>query len=282
VKIGHCSMTKIAKAFSDNKDLIQGVELDKFFGEERWKNVVSRFKGLDIVSKQGIVIGSIILFRKLLRKALFNVARLKDSFTCDTMKVLHDRLYHKRIYVDIFSHLSLDVGLVSTFSDSVMRNVFFELGKDDTNAKLWQYIPLVFGVAFSNPFWRGCRYSMEYGALDNNGFAIADCVQNLISIFCDPQDHRKMKLQFLAIAGRSLLYMKKNARNDPIVNHLYLLLDYFVSLSKDLTLHDLQTVSIPYDVIRAQIVKIYGDASGMKTDDPLGIQDDDVKQEDPM
>ncbi|ETO15217.1 hypothetical protein RFI_22147 [Reticulomyxa filosa] len=257
VKIGHAAMVKIAKTLRDNKDLIQGVEMEKFFGEERWKNVVTRFKGLDIISKQGIVVGSVILFRKLLRKAL---------------------LYHKRIYVDSFSHLSLDVGIVSTFSDNVMRNVFYELGKDDSSTKLWQYIPLVFGIAFANPFWRGCRYSMEFGALDNNGFAIADCVQNLISIFCDPQEHRKMKLQFLGIAGRSLLYLKKS-RNDPIVNHLYLLLDYFVSLSKDLTLHDLQAVSIPYDVIRAQIVKIYGDASGMKTDDPLNTQEDDIKQE---
>jgi len=147
-------------------------------------------------------------------------------------------------------------GIVSTFSDNVMRNVFYELGKDDAASKLWQYIPLAFGLSFAHPFWRGCLYSMEYGALDNNGFAIADCVQNLISIFCEPQDHRAMKLQFLNIAGRSLLYMKK-ARNDPSINHLYLLLDYFVTLSKDLTLQDLQTTSIPYDVIRSQIVKIY-------------------------
>jgi len=196
------------------------------------------------------------------------------------MKTLHDRLYHKRIYVDAFSHLSLDVGIISTFSDNVMRNVFYELGKEDSTSKLWQYIPLVFGISFANPFWRGCRYSMEFGALDNNGFAIADCVQNLISIFCDPQEHRKIKLQFLSFAGRSLLYLKK-ARNDPIVNHLYLILDYFVSLSKDLTLHDLQTVSIPYDVIRAQIVKIYGDASGMNTDDPM-LEADEVKQDEPI
>jgi len=280
IKIGHTAMVKIVKVFRENKDLLQGVEVDKFLGEERWKNIVSRFKGLDIISTQGIVVGSVILFRKLLRKALSNVVRQRDPFTSSAMQTLHDRLYHKRIYVDSFSHLALDVGIVSTFSDNVMRNVFYELGKEDASTKLWQYIPLAFGLSFAHPFWRGCQYSMEFGALDNNGFAIADCVQNLISIFCDPQEHRTMKLNFLNIAGRSLLYMKKS-RNDPSINHLYLLLDYFISLSKDLTLQDLQTMSIPYDVIRSQIVKIYGDASGMRTDDPLGDAAEE-KQEEPM
>lgn len=53
----------------------------------------------------------------------------------------------------------------------------------------------------------------------------------------------------------------------------------FVNLSKDLTLHDLQTVSVPYDVIRAQIVKAYGDGSGRFSEGQLAVQDDEQKED---
>ncbi len=52
-----------------------------------------------------------------------------------------------------------------------------------------------------------------------------------------------------------------------------------MKLSRDLTEHDLQTVSIPYDILRAQMVKAYGDASGLFSEAQLALQGDDEKAE---
>lgn len=142
-------------------------------------------------------------------------------------------MYNKRIYNESFSHLALDVGIMSTFSDNVMRGVFYQLGSDDqsTKVKLWSYIPLVFGICFASDFWTKLSYNMQLGALSNNGFALADCVHSLISIFCDAQQsHRKMKLMFLGIAGRTMLYLKRtrntSAADRSSVNQLFLFLDH--------------------------------------------------------
>ena len=79
--------------------------------------------------------------------------------------------------------------------------------------------------------------------------------------------HRKNKLLFLDIAGKSLLYLKKSYPNNKSINSLFLFLDYFIEInSKDLTHMDLESFSVPYDVIRAQIVKTMGDESGTFTD----------------
>jgi chorismate mutase len=280
VKIGHDAMKEIIKLFIDNKDLILGVEMDKFFGRERYERLAKRFQGLEKLAKMGVVVGSVILFRRLLRKALKHVVSDKDDFVHDTITTLDARLYNRRFYHEEFSHLALDVGIVNNYSDNVMRNVFFKLGSTDDIKPLWKFIPLVFGIAFHTSFWRGTKYDMRLGALNNNGFALADCVHNLISIFCDPGSHRKMKLSFLSIAGRSMLYLKQARPTDPSVNHLFLFLDHFVRNALDLTAHDLQTVSIPFDVIRAQMVRIYGDASGHFSEAQLADMQEDMKDDD--
>ena len=63
------------------------------------------------------------------------------------------------MYYEAFSHLGLDCGIMSNFTDNVMRNVFYQLAMEDS--KIWSYIPLVFGICFANEsFWDNGRYSM--------------------------------------------------------------------------------------------------------------------------
>merc|ERR1712129_347586 len=131
------------------------------------------------------------------------------------------------------------------------------------------YIPLVFGICFSDSFWHNNNvfYNIKLGALSNNGFELADAVSEMITIYTEQTKHRKNKLLFLDIAGKSLLYLKKLYPQNRSINSLFLFLDYFIEINgKDLTHMDLESFSVPYDVIRAQIVKTLGDESGMFTD----------------
>lgn len=267
VKIGHAAMQKILVVLRKNKELLDRVDMYKFYAEDRWQAITKRFNGLDVISQQGVAIGSVILFRKLLREALHNVIRRQCTFYSSTMSKIHDKLFRDRIYFESLCHLGLDVGIVSDFTDNVMRNVFYQLANDDP--KIWSYIPLVFGICFANSFWTSSKveYDIKLGALTNNGFALANCVSTLISIFTEQSAHRKNKLLFLDIAGRTLLFLKKQNANHDSINLLFLFLDYFIEICHDLTPMDLQSFSVPYDVVRAQLVKIYGDASGYAVQD---------------
>ena len=264
-------MQSIKQVLEKNRDLIGGVDMYKFHSYDRWQSIVKRFNGLDIISQQGVVIGSVILFRKLLRKALYNVLSSSslsgstNDFYPSTMKTICDKFFHERN--ESISDLALDCGIVNDFTDNVMRNVYYQLANNDS--KLWSYIPLVFGICFSDSFWlnNNVYYNIRLGALSNNGFTLANAISEMITIYTEQSKHRKNKLLFLDIAGKSLLYLKKLYPSNKSINSLFLFLDYFIEINnKDLTHMDLQSFSVPYDVIRAQIVKTLGDESGMFTD----------------
>lgn len=250
----------------------------KFHSYDRWNSIVKRFHGLDILSTSGVTIGSVMLFRKLLRKALYNVLNASSSqFASSTMKVICDKFFHQRIFFESISDLALDTGLVNDFTDNVMRNVYYQLANND--GKLWSYIPLVFGICFADNFWHNNNvyYNIKLGALSNNGFSLANAVSEMITIYTEQSKHRKNKLLFLDIAGKSLLYLKKMHPNNKSINSLFLFLDYFIEINqKDLTHMDLESFSVPYDVIRAQIVKTLGDESGLFSDYNIVIDDDDT------
>ena len=256
VKLAHSELQKIYKVLRDNKDLIQGVEMDIFHPNDRWTSLGKRFKGLNTICRAGVTIGSLIIFRRLLRKALLAVGKRHAPFYANTTEALHDRLYQARVFHEKFSHLSLDVGIVSNYSDSVMRNVFYQLAQED--AKLWNYIPLVFGLCFQDSFWKDTQYNIQLGCLDNNGFTICECVHTLISIFSGAEvGHRQQRLRFIDIAGKNLLYLRKQEtgkeRSDNTGN-LLLVLDHFIRTAPDLTPQDLQHYSIPYDVLRYSLL----------------------------
>ena len=289
LKIGHAAMQSIKQVLEKNRDLIGGVDMYKFHSYDRWHSIVKRFNGLDIISQQGVVIGSVILFRKLLRKALYNtlssssLSGSQNGFYSSTMKVICDKFFHERIFFESISDLALDTGIVNDFTDNVMRNVYYQLANNDS--KLWSYIPLVFGICFSDSFWlnNDVYYNIKLGALSNNGFTLANAISEMITIYTEQSKHRKNKLLFLDIAGKSLLYLKKQYPNNKSINSLFLFLDYFIEINqKDLTHMDLQSFSVPYDVIRAQIVKTLGDESGLFSDYTFIIDDDTTKSSQPI
>jgi len=190
------------------------------------------------------------------------------------MKVVLDKFLNQRLFFESVSDLALDTGIVNDFTDNVMRNVYYQLANNDS--KLWNYIPLVFGICFADSFWQNSvKFNINLGALSNNGFAMANAVSEMITIYTEQTKHRKNKLLFLDIAGKSLLYLKKSYPNNRSINSLFLFLDYFIEInSKDLTHMDLESFSVPYDVIRAQIVKTMGDESGTFTDYKQVVDDD--------
>ena len=187
IKIGHAAMQSIKAVLERNRELLQGVDQYKLHSFDRWQGVVKRFSGLDIVSQQGTVIGSVILFRKLLRKALYNVlsASNKDNtFYPSSMKVLLDKFLNQRLFFEAVSDLALDTGIVNDFTDNVMRNVYYQLANNDS--KLWGYIPLVFGICFADSFWQNSvKFNINLGALSNNGFAMANAVSEMITIYTE-------------------------------------------------------------------------------------------------
>eukprot|EP01083_Nonionella_stella_P012642 35803_1 len=279
LKIGHAAMQSIKQILEKNRDLITSIDqFNGFHSFAQWHSLSKRFNGLDIISQQGVTIGSVILFRKLLRQALFNSCNIQSHshFAAQTCRVISTKLFSQRIFFESISDLALDTGVVNDFTDNVMRNVYYQLANNDS--ALWSYIPLVFGICFVDPFWcnNNVYYNIKLGALSNNGFSLAAAVKEMITIYTEQAKHRKNKLLFLDIAGKSLLYLKKLHPNNRCINHLFLFLDYFIEINnKDLTAMDLESFSVPYDVIRANIVKTLGDESGLFSDYNMVIDEDD-------
>jgi len=279
LKIGHAAMQSIKQVLEKNRDLLSGIDMYKLHSYDKWRTIVKKFNGLDVISQQGVVVGAVILFRRLLRKALYTVLNVSgdgnNSFYPQTMRTISDKFFAERIFFESISDLALDTGIVNDFTDNVMRNVYYQLANNDS--KLWSYIPLVFGICFSDSFWvnNDVHYNIRLGALSNNGFVLANAVSEMITIYTEQSKHRKNKLLFLDIAGKSLLYLKKEQTNNRSINSLFLFLDYFIEINnKDLTHMDLESFSVPYDVIRAQIVKNLGDESGMYNDYQMMVEED--------
>jgi len=281
-KIAHNAIGKISTVIKKNRDLLAGVDIDRFYDEERWKSLTGRFQGLDVISRSGVTLGSVMIFRKLLRDALYISIKNRQPFYSDTIKCVGEKLTYdnNQLGLNLNSYeslcdVSLDCGILTSATDRVMMNLFRQIISEDESA--WQFLPLVFGICFSDQFWNSAKYNMKLGALSNNGFALAHTVNILTECLKPKAAHRKLKLTFLDIAGRTLLFLKK-ANSNPSINHLFLFLDYFIEIAHDLKPNDLQNCSVPYDVIRAQLVKTYGDASGFYTETQLQAQpEDDVK-----
>jgi len=275
--------------FEKNTTLLKKIDMRKFYGIKQWAAVITKISGLDELVKNSISLGSILLFRKTLRDALSKVMRKEAPFESNSVHLLHERLMnseldHKTLTSENqrFNDLALDFGILSDLSDSIFRSIAsMKTPQGDPEGHMWRtYSPLMFGVCFVVDSWAHHRFHVSLGALSNNGFALAEAVHFICSVFAkDPVERRALKEKYLNIASMTLLYMRdprmKNKYKDYNVDDMLTYLDYFVSSSKDLPATVLDKVSVSNSVIRAQYVSTYGEMTGMWTEASIVQKDDE-------
>eukprot|EP01084_Bolivina_argentea_P266294 451625_1 len=177
------------------------------------------------------------------------------------MKLICDEFFDERIFYESISDLDMDTYVTNNFNANILRNNNFKLR--DKDLEVWPYIPIVFGVCFADEFWLNNRvyYSSKFGGLSNNGFCLANAISAVITIYTERSNHRENKLSFLSVATKSLSHLKKSDPNNLSIKALFLFLDYFVEINKDLTTTDLNSLDVADDVIlsRIQFAKTFGD-----------------------
>jgi len=282
-------VSDILEIFEDNEKLLREVRVDNFYGIKNWQNIVSRIKHMNKLVTNAIGLGSILLFRKNLREALGRVMKQEAPFQANSVELLHDRFLGSGVDNGRFNDLALDFGILSEYSDSMIRTMTKDqVPKNDPNGEIWRlYTPIMLGTCFVSDLWKGTRFACGIGALLNNGFAIAEAIHFIISVFTRSKEERVHLLEnYLKIASLSLFYMNsasvKSKYSGWRVPDLMTYLDYFVTSSKELSPSVLDKCSISCAVIRSQYVATYGEMAQISSAVQIGGEDDedeDVKEE---
>jgi len=280
---------KIVEIYEENEKLLKKVDIENFYGIDKWQAVVSRIKHYDDLVSIAIGLGSILLFRKNLRDALMRVMKEEVRFEANSVGLLHERFLKSGTENGRFNDLSLDFGILSKFSDSMLRRMAVDaVPKGDHDGQIWRlYTPIMLGTCFVSEKWRGTRFICGFGALLNNGFAMAESIHFIMSVFARSDVERVHLLErYLRVASSSLFYMNsgkmKSKYSGWSVPDLLTYLDYFVTSSKDLQRSALDKCSISCAVIRSQYIATYGEMTAMSSDAQIGAEDDeddDVKGE---
>jgi len=279
---------KIVEIYEENEKLLKTVDIENFYGIAKWQAVVSRIKHYDDLVSIAIGLGSILLFRKNLRDALMRVMKDEVRFEANSVGLLHERFLKSGTENGRFNDLSLDFGILSKFSDSMLRRMAVDAVPDgDHDGQIWRlYTPIMMGTCFVSEKWRGTRFICGFGALLNNGFAMAESIHFIMSVFARSEVERVHLLEkYLKVASSSLFYMNsgkmKNKYSGWSVPDLLTYLDYFVTSSKDLESSALDKCSISCAVIRSQYIATYGEMTAMSSDAQIGAEDDedDIKGE---
>merc|ERR550534_2029987 len=89
---------------------------------------------------------------------------------------------------------------------------------------------------------------------------------------------RDLKLKFLRYASLTLLNMNIPQFRTQYAAHkprdLLCFLDYFIRLDDSLSVSDLEQAGVPYALIRAQYVRLYGAANKMAMEDLVNLNND--------
>merc|ERR1719233_2050509 len=201
---------KIVEILIDNEKLLRKVDVKNFYGMKKWQEVVSRLKFTNELVNNAIGLGSVLLFRKNLREALKRVMKEEAPFEANSVELLHERFLRTGVDNGRFNDLSLDFGILSEYSDSMLRRMAADIvPKGDEDGQIWRlYTPIMLGTSFVSESWRGTTFACGIGALLNNGFAMAEAVHFIISVFARYKEERVHLLEkYLNIASYTLFYM---------------------------------------------------------------------------
>lgn len=277
---------KIVEIIIDNEKLLKRVDVENFYGMKKWHELVSRIKFMNELVTNAIGLGSVLLFRKNLREALKRVMREEASFEAKSVELLHERFLRTGVDNGRFNDLSLDFGILSEYSDSMLRRMAADtVPKGDPDGEIWRlYTPIMLGTSFVSDMWKNTRFSCGIGALLNNGFAMAESVHFIISVFARSKEDRVYLLEkYLKIASNTLFYMNSPKMKSKYagwsVPDLLTYLDYFVTSSKELSPSVLDKCSISCAVIRSQYIATYGEMTEMSSEAQIGAEDDEDEDE---
>jgi len=269
--IGDMKLVLLANSVVINKDL-------DVYSSESWSETAKSFRHLDKLTDAATLYGLILCFRKNLRNALAHVAEEKTPFMKRSVSLIHSRLEEANYDHKKFNQMALDFGVVSPLSDSMMHTVVLGKLKEDSaseaDSELEIYrraIPILFGFIFTSDSWKNVQFHVPTGALQNNGMCIAHTLKLLfdaLTLNSGSKRHahsKSLKIHFLRYASITLLNMNTPQFRQTYSAHrsrdLLVFLDYFIRLNEDLSVAELEQAGVPYAMIRAQYVRLYGAAN---------------------
>merc|ERR1712242_662052 len=85
-------LNKLKEIFEANAGFLKKIDMRHFYGHGKWLAVVAKLQHLDELVRQGVSLGSILLFRRTLRDALKQVVGEEAPFESGSVSLLHDRI----------------------------------------------------------------------------------------------------------------------------------------------------------------------------------------------
>lgn len=271
-------LTVISTQVGEIKKIIQAnasqfSQLESSFTERPiWISVRDNATKLDEMVTASSILGSIIRFRMLLRKALAVVIQQHVPSIYEVVKNTHTKIHNfKRGDPDFaaLDHLANDVGIYSLESDHALRTTLQRHKTQTSDSTIWNLVPEAFGMAMTSKRWREAKYNVVVAGHNNNVHCVAETIRALVCSFSRlllPSEQNvdadaRIQAQyerFLLCASYSTLHMRALLKDgDASLPHVMVFLEQFITGSEGrLTLSTLERC-YPYTMLRTNYIQLY-------------------------
>ena len=260
---------EIKKAIQANQ--VQLATLEAQFTERPiWIGVRDNVTKLDEMVTAASIVGSILRFRILIRKALAVVMQQQIPSIYEVLKNTYTKIHiFKRGEPDFASLDSLanDVGIYSLEADHALRTVLQRHKTQPSDSTVWHLVPEAFGMAMTSKRWREATYNVVVAGHNNNVHCVVETIRALICSFSrlllpsEPVVDADARIQsqyerFLLCASYSTLHMRA-LQKDTTLQHVMVFIEQFITGSEGrLTLSMLERC-YPYTMLRTNYIQLY-------------------------
>lgn len=268
----------VAHHVGEIKKIIQAnqtqlVQLEAQFTERPiWIGVRDNVVKMDELVTASAIVGSILRFRMLVRKALGVVMQQQVPSIYEVVRNTYTKIHiFKRGEPDFapLDGLASDVGIYSLEADHALRIALQRHKTQPVDANVWYLVPEAFGMAMTSKRWREAKYNVVVAGHNNNVHCAVETIRALICSFSrlllpneqtvDPDTRIQAQYErFLLCASYSTLHMRAlQKENDLALQHVMVFIEQFITGSEGrLTLSMLERC-YPYTMLRTNYIQLY-------------------------
>jgi len=291
-------LNAISTQVGDIKKIIQAnasqfSQLESSFTERpTWTQVRDAAQKMDEMVTAASILGCIVRFRMLLRKALGVVLQQQVPCIYEVVKNSFNKVHNFKRGDPDFSTLDVlanDVGIYSLECDHALRTTLQRHKTQTSDSAIWNLVPEAFGMAMTCKRWRAAQYNVVVAGHNNNVHCVAESIRALVCSFSRlllPSEQNvdadaRIQAQyerFLLCASYSTLHMRALQKDGDALPHVMVFLEQFITGSEGrLTLSMLERC-YPYTMLRTNYIQLYEKQTKTAYSGSGGGQDEDDEE----
>jgi len=287
------SVTVIRDCLIKNQPMLTMLS-GRFTEHTLWQESINKLQHVEVLLTHTTVVGCVLHFRKLLRKALASVVNEKMPFLYQNVKLafkhLHDVSEVSLAFAPL-DYLSQDVGLDVGEADHSLRLALAKFKTQLSDLVLWNLLPELYGVSYVGARWKSAVYQISEQGYTNNAHCMAECIRALIFTFqriaLKSDNSAKIDFNvriqhdfenFVRCSAYSLLHMATRHVGEPypVATIMGFLEQFILGSGGRLTLALLEDC-FPFTLLRENYIKLYQKAAQIDYED----EKEEKKQADP-